>query len=373
MLMKKMMKNRKVQYVDEADDSVYTFTGHTGEVYTAMCSPTDASLVATGGEDDRGFKWKIGQGDSWFRGPLNDQYHEDSVSSLAFSPDGQLLASGSVDGHIRVWDTTSGSLKGKLEGPGGEIEVRWHPRRHMVLAGSKDSAVLMWSVDGIRVLSGKFICTGYDDATLMKWDSVWPMYPCCKRPALGGLTCLTISSDSALGLAGSMDSPAHIVNITTGKVVTSLSKHEEPIQCAGFSVSGPWAATGGMDNKLIIWDLHQSSPLSTCEHEDGVLCLLWVGKSSYVATGCVDGKVRLWDSHSGECVRTFRGQTRVIQFLSQWCGASEAVTPGQLEGAEVLYLHRLMGSTSFLPLVIEHHAFLVYQSLTKNNLVLSAV
>lgn len=49
--------------------------------------------------------------------------HTDSVSSLAFSTDGQFLASGSLDGNIRVWNITSGGLNGTLEGPGGGIEV----------------------------------------------------------------------------------------------------------------------------------------------------------------------------------------------------------------------------------------------------------
>lgn len=49
--------------------------------------------------------------------------HQDSVSSLAFSVDGQLLASGGLDGVLKIWDTTSGDLKCTLEGPTGNIEV----------------------------------------------------------------------------------------------------------------------------------------------------------------------------------------------------------------------------------------------------------
>ncbi|GAB2302528.1 hypothetical protein Dimus_036534 [Dionaea muscipula] len=47
----------------EPDDSMHIFTGHSGELYTVACSPVDATLVATGGSDDRGFMWKIGEGD----------------------------------------------------------------------------------------------------------------------------------------------------------------------------------------------------------------------------------------------------------------------------------------------------------------------
>lgn len=52
-----------VVLADENDDSVHTFTGHTGELYTLACSPTDPTLVATGGGDDKGFVWRIGHGD----------------------------------------------------------------------------------------------------------------------------------------------------------------------------------------------------------------------------------------------------------------------------------------------------------------------
>lgn len=50
--------------------------------------------------------------------------HKDSVSSLAFSTDGQLLASGSLDGTVQVWDVASSNLKCTLDGPGGGIEVK---------------------------------------------------------------------------------------------------------------------------------------------------------------------------------------------------------------------------------------------------------
>lgn len=49
--------------------------------------------------------------------------HTETLSSLAFSYDGQLLASGSLDGAIKIWDVSSSSLKHTLEGPGGDIEV----------------------------------------------------------------------------------------------------------------------------------------------------------------------------------------------------------------------------------------------------------
>ncbi|KAI9201540.1 hypothetical protein LWI28_025051 [Acer negundo] len=277
------------------------------ELYIVACSPTDATLVATGGGDDKGFFWRINRGD-W---ASEIQGHKDSVSSLAFSTDGQLLASGGFDGLVQIWDTSSGILKCALDGPGGGIEwVRWHPRGHIVLAGSEDSTVWMWNADRGAYLNmfsghgssvtcgdftpdGKTICTGSDDATLRIWNPksgennhVIRGHPYHTE----GLTCLTISSDSTLALTGSKDGSVNMVNITTGKVVSSLVSHTDSIECIAFAPSSPWAATGSMDQKLIIWDLQHSSPRSTCDHEEGVTCLTWLGTSRYLITVLRMGK-----------------------------------------------------------------------------------
>ncbi|KAM5573411.1 hypothetical protein ABKV19_013114 [Rosa sericea] len=342
--------------VDELDDSIHIFTGHSDELYAVICSPTDPTLVATGGKDDRGFLWKIGHGDWAFE----LQGHKDSVSSLAFSTDGQLLASGSLDGIIQIWDIASGNLKSTLEGPGGGIEwIKWHPRGHVVLAGSEDSAVWMWNADngsylnlfsghGGRVSCGDFtpdgktICTGSADTTLRIWNpkSGESIHVVQGHPYhTTGLTCLTISSDSTLAVTGSEDGSVYIVNITTGKVVSSLVSHLDSVECIGLAPSSPWAATGGMDKKLIIWDLQHSLPRCTCEHEDGVTCLTWLGTSRYLATGCMDGNVRLWDSLSGDCVRTLNGHNEPIQSLSVSSNQEFLVSVSTDGTARVFELH----------------------------------
>ncbi|KAF9597353.1 hypothetical protein IFM89_017256 [Coptis chinensis] len=330
-------ENESEYDVDETDDSIHLFTGHTGELYTVATSPTEPLLVATGGGDDKGFMWKIGHGD-WAKELPG---HRDSVTSLAFSSDGKLLASGGFDGLIQVWDITSGSLKCTLEGPGGGIEwVRWHPRGYVVLAGSEDSTAWMWNGDknvflnmfsghsstvtcGDFTPDGKMVCTGSEDASLRIWN---PRNGECVHVVRDhpyhteGLTCLAITSDSTLAITGSKDNSVHIVNITTGRVVNSLLAHTSSIECVGLSQrlsqSFQWVATGSMDQKLIIWDLQHSAARCTCEHEEGVTCLAWLGASPFVATGSVDGKVRIWDSLSGDCVKTFSGHSNAIQSIS---------------------------------------------------------
>ncbi|KAA3456302.1 angio-associated migratory cell protein-like [Gossypium australe] len=370
--------------VEDSDDSIHIFTGHTefvvnlnllyvlhaedlfsitifpGELYAVACSPTDPVLVATGGGDDKGFLWKIGHADWAFELQghtdsvsslafshdgqlLASGGHTDSVSSLAFSHDGQLLASGGFDGLVKVWDT-SGNLKSTLEGPGGGIEwIRWHPKGHLILAGSEDCTVWMWNADNgscLNVFSGhgasvtcgdftpdgKTICTGSEDATLRIWN---PRSGESIHVVRGhsyhteGLTCLSINSDSTFAITGSKDGSVHVVNITIGKVVSSWASQTsstegdtESIECVSFAPKFPWAVSGGMDRNLTIWDLQNSSPRFICNHEEGVTCLAWLGASKFLATGCCDGRICIWNCLSGECVETFKGHEHAIQSLS---------------------------------------------------------
>ncbi|GLU06847.1 hypothetical protein SLE2022_238370 [Rubroshorea leprosula] len=115
--------------------------------------------------------------------------------------------------------------------------VRWHPRGHLILAGSEDCTVWMWNADtgaylnmysghGVSVTCGNFtpdgktICTGCDDASLRIWNpkSGESIHVVKGHPYhIEGLTYLAISSDSTLALTGSKDGSVHL-NISTGKV-----------------------------------------------------------------------------------------------------------------------------------------------------------
>ncbi|XP_010691769.2 uncharacterized protein LOC104905024 [Beta vulgaris subsp. vulgaris] len=318
----------------KVDDSIQIFRGHTKSLFAVACSPTDATLVATGGRDDRAFLWRIGQGDC----SKELAGHKNTVSSLAFSSDGQLLASGGLDASVKIWDT-SGNLKSTFGSPMEESEfewVTWHPNGHLVLAGCTDKNAYLWNADKHSLLNvfcghaeavtcgnftpdGKNICTGSEDATLRLWNPrsgesirVIRGYPYHSSP----LTCLTFTLDSTLALTGAQDGSLCATNITNGKVFTSESLHSGSIQCIGLSPSVPWVATGGEDQKLVIWDLQHSASRGICNHEEEISCLKWLGETSLVASGCRNGDILVWDTRSGMVATTFRGHSKGIQSLS---------------------------------------------------------
>ncbi|XP_056685142.1 uncharacterized protein [Spinacia oleracea] len=316
----------------EPEDAVDLFAHHTKPLYAVACSPKDATLVASGGGDKLACLWSIG---------CKDRVHElkghaNTVSCLSFSKDGQLLASGGMDACVKIWDIL-GNLKWTFQGPAKSHEfewVRWHPSSHLVLAGCTDTTVWLWNADEGALLNvfcghgnhvtcggftpdGKSICTGSMDATLRIWNPTSGQGTIAKgySKASGPLRCLTYTSDSTLALTGDENGILSVVNIGSGKVTSSFSSHSSSINCIGLSLSMPWVATGGSDEKVVIWDLQHSAHRSTFEYQDEVTCLKWLGESRFVASGCGDGQIHICDTRSGEHVRSFKDHTGNIQQL----------------------------------------------------------
>ena len=106
------------------DNSIQQFTSHEGPVYTITVHPT-APVAASGGGDDFGYIWDVTNGETIAK----LKGHSDSVTATAFSPDGEMVATGGMDGRVRVWrrvgkdDYKAWEFLTELQGP-DEVMVR---------------------------------------------------------------------------------------------------------------------------------------------------------------------------------------------------------------------------------------------------------
>jgi WD40 repeat protein len=177
----------------------------------------------------------------------NDSGHRDNVLSLAFSPDGNILASGTAGGKIILWNMVD----------------RLDPQRLAALEGHKFEVVsLAFSPDG------KILASGSDDKTFILWDVVNRTYffKFDKSPHDGSVRSVTFSSDGELLASGSDDDTIRLWDVREPRApdpIATITGHRSDVRSVAFNPGAtPILASGGFDNRVILWNVTNSkSPL----------------------------------------------------------------------------------------------------------------
>jgi len=157
--------------------------------------------------------------------------HTDLVRAVAFSPDGKLALTGSVDQTARLWETATGKPVATLSGHTGSVyAVAFSPDGKLALTGSWDNTARLWEA-----------ATGKPVATLSGHT--------------GSVDAVAFSPDGKLALTGSVDKTARLWEAATGKPVATLSGHTDRVGAVAFSPDGKLALTGSWDNTARLWEL----------------------------------------------------------------------------------------------------------------------
>jgi len=179
--------------------------------------------------------------------------HEDSVTSVAFSPDDRLLASASWDGTVKLWDMRGAKASGDLDDLHALPESKKPPdnRTARLQLTLKGPIVQVWSV--AFAPDGKTLAAAYEDGTVKLWDPKTGKEQASFRHS-AAVKSVSFSPNSQTLAAGCEDGTVRLWDVATGKEGTTLTGHSGPVLGLAFSPDGRLLATGG-GLELKLWDM----------------------------------------------------------------------------------------------------------------------
>jgi len=291
----------------------------------------------------RHFEWYLDN--SLFTGGYMTLYdHTSFVYSVAVSPDGKTIASGSGDGTLVLWDAVSGQFIRRLAVGKVRIEkIALSADGTVLVAADGNNTIRLWDVatgqeryqltgqtrpgldlaispDGTRLVSTS------SDETIKLWDAASGTELRTITVEESSPTCVAFSPDGTRIAVGTDTGKIRFWEIGSGQEKPTLDAHDSRVTCLAFSPDGKRMASGciyGMfgapsgEQSVRLWDASSGDLLSEIVgHQSNISCVAFSPDGAWLATGGADNAIKLWSSATGQELRTLKGHTGQVNSLA---------------------------------------------------------
>ena len=279
--------------------------------------------------------------------------HLSDIWAVKFSPDGNWLASGSVDSTVKIWNKENGKIILNIKQPSGITSIDFSPAGNYLASASYDAKVRLWKLpEGLLVKEfightgtvwsvnfspdGKTIASCGEDATIKLWNVEGGQIVRTFQGHTRNVWDAKFSPDGNNLASGSFDKTVRIWNLRDGKLLHMLTKHTEAIVAIAFSPDGQKLVSTSDDKTIKLWNTNNWNlvySLEVPEHNQAADFspdnkLLLTGGRDKTALGeflqNIFGdaeynkgvSMRLWDAQTGQLLQTFSKHSNDVNDVS---------------------------------------------------------
>ena len=317
----------------------------------------DGQRPRPGNPDLRTFEWRYLFGVTRPQELLTIRSASKELWGSAVSPDGHLLATGSGDGKIQLWDLPTGAAIGTLQASHSIIYcIAFSPDGSLLADATDTTEAHLWDVATRKLIArfspprgpvislvfstdGRTLATmgGYPYATDVAADvSLWDVGSRQKVGSLAGHTSsvgwMSFSPDDRLLAMPQGNGTITIWNVPSRTMAATLTGHTGLVVCARFSPDGELLASGGLDGTVRLWRVATREMIGILgSHQGAVYTVAFSASGDRLVSGGLDHTVRLWDVRARRPVGVLRGHTSRV-FSVSYAHDGRSVISASLDG-----------------------------------------
>lgn len=211
------------------------------------------------------------------------------ILTMTFSPVGNWIATGDVDGFIRLWSTIRNIQTSSINAHQGRIwTIAISPDARTIISSGEDATVRMW-----RANDGQLIHT----LPLEKYEA----------------RSLAISPDGKKLAIGCTDSNIRLLDLQSQQFIREFNGHTDEVWAVHFDPAGLKLISGGLDRDLRLWQVSDGTCLQNISgHRHRVEATRFNVDGSMIASASKDQTLRIWEVHTDECLFPLQGHTHSV-------------------------------------------------------------